>query len=121
LTPKGIIKHKTACFVAAALLSGGCASSRISATCPADVHYVFAPADTTIRADERFVAHATVLGCGGAEDLHQAITWHSDDSTIATIDVNTGVVTGVGTGQTNLWAKGTDYPMVRGTLVHVTR
>ncbi|MEO6877756.1 MAG: Ig-like domain-containing protein [Gemmatimonadaceae bacterium] len=80
------------------------ASDPTITVCPSDLRGVFSPADTTILVGQHFSATLTVLYCGGGSVRRDTVAWKSEDISVVTVDSQTGFVTGVGTGNTELLA-----------------
>ena len=87
--------------------------------CDADLLVRMSPADTSIRVGEQFHVGVTLRGCGGQRPLSDAISWASEDSTIARVDATTGMVTGLRVGATVIRGTGAIYGDVAASRVSV--
>ncbi len=67
------------------------------------------PGDTTISVGQQFAAMVHLFGCHGTLPLTDTFTWHSQDTTVATVDSTSGIVTGVGHGHTLVFPNGKHY------------
>ncbi len=92
--------------IALILTLGAC----ISAPCGSDdLTTRTSPTERTIVVGESFVAHATILGCGGKKQLRDEITWSALDTTVIQVEEKTGKITGLAPGHTVVEWKGSTW------------
>jgi len=77
------------------LIMAACRADSQTTACTDELRVQFAPADTAILPGAAFTASVQLATCGGAHLLTDAFIWHSEDSTIATVDSLSGLVVGV--------------------------
>lgn len=102
-----------------AILAGSCNSLGFGEVCTSELGARFSPPDTTIQVGRSFQASVQLLSCGGKQHLVDVVTWHADDTTVATVDGPTGRVVGQGPGTTRILASGQRYGTVGGLQVSV--
>ena len=70
------------------------------------------PDSLALQAGQNQAVTASVVGTG---DFSRAVTWSSNDASIATVN-GTGVVTGVAAGSTNVIARSASSPSIQATV-----
>jgi len=97
------------------VILAACRADSQTTACTDELRVQFAPADTAILPGAAFTASVQLATCGGAQLLTDAFIWHSEDSTIASVDSLSGLVFGVALGTTRIGATGRRFGPV-GTL-----
>lgn len=85
-------------LIASIVLAGACDGLGFLApgkVCTRELRTRFSPADTTIQVGQGFQASVQLSSCGGAEQLSDLVTWRAEDSTVATVDGQSGRVVGL--------------------------
>jgi uncharacterized protein YjdB len=87
--------------------------------CTSDLRISHSPSDTTIAVGQHFAMSLALFGCGGRNQLADTITFHSSDTTIAHVDVISGVVTGRSSGTAVITGSAAHYHVDMPATVHV--
>jgi len=88
--------------------------------CMAELRLYLHPETRTIRVGDRFKASIMLADCMGKVELSDNITWVSTNSNIATIDTETGMISGESVGETFIKPVGAVYGNLGGVTVTVT-
>jgi len=93
------------------LLFGAFATSACTGDyeCTMELAVYLSPRDTTIAVADTFTPAIGLSGCGGREQLSDRFSWHSEDTTLASVDSVTGTVTGRWPGETFVQVAGEHY------------
>ena len=94
-------------------------SGLTSGDCADDLRWQNDPVDTTIAVGRDFQARMILTTCGGRRTVADILTWRSEDTTVATVNPTTGLVTAMAPGQTRLIAHGQTVPDLPGTRITV--
>jgi uncharacterized protein YjdB len=87
--------------------------------CTSDLRISYSPPDTTIAVGQQFAMSLMLFGCGGRTPLTDTITFHSSDTTIAHVEMNSGLVTGRSSGTAVITGSAAHYHLDIPATVHV--
>jgi uncharacterized protein YjdB len=77
--------------------------------CHAAVRVTLSPGDTTVSVGSRYTAFVLISECNEDRPANPTLTYSSQDTTVATVEPATGVVTAVAVGSTLLTATGAEF------------
>jgi hypothetical protein len=86
----------------------GC-SELLGLGCHAAVRVTLSPGDTTVSVGSRYTAFVLISECNEDRPANPTLTYSSQDTTVATVEPATGVVTAVAVGSTLLTATGAEF------------
>lgn len=86
----------------AAVLTGLGACQLPFGACTDELRIEFSPRERSLGIGESFTPVFRLSSCGGQKKLSTSITWQSADPAIASVDPQSGRITGVAPGQTSV-------------------